>query len=62
MVVLPEAGTETTIPSNCTFNKLIPTHTIHWLDLSFRLVPVSRSDIKTRFANELQRRSVVSTS
>ena len=61
MVILPETGTETTIPSDRTFEKSSTMHTGNWCDLSFHLVPVSQSDIEKCSVNEPQRRSVVST-
>ena len=46
MVILPEAGTETTIPSDRTFENLSTIHTVDRLDVTFLLMPVSRTDIK----------------
>ena len=61
MIVLPETGTETTIPADYTVDKMSAIYSVHWRDLSFNLVPVSRLEIKKRFANESRRRSVVSS-
>ena len=62
MVILPEAGTETTIPSDRTFENSSTIHTVNQLDLSFHLMPVSRSDITKWFANESLPMFAVSTS
>ena len=62
MVILPEAGTETTIPSDRTFENLSTIHTFNRLDLSFLLMPVCRTDIRKWVLNESRTRSVVFTS
>ena len=62
MVILPEAGTETTIPSDRTFTNLSMIHTVDRLDLSFLLMPVCRTDIKKWVVNESRTMSVVFTS
>ena len=59
MVILPEAGTETTIPSDRTFENLGTIHTITWLDVSFLLIRVCRTDIEKWVVNESRRMSVV---
>ena len=46
MVILPEAGTETTIPSDPTFDKSSMMYTLTWRDLRFHLVLVNRLEIK----------------
>ena len=62
MVMLPEAETETNISSDRIFGNSSTIHTVNRLDLSFRLMPVCRSDIETWFVNESRTRSVVFTS
>ena len=59
MVILPEAGAGTTIPSDRTFKKLSTIHTVNRLDVSFLLMPICQTDIKKWVMNELQRMSVV---
>ena len=61
MVVLPEAGTETTIPSDCIFDKSSTMHTVDWCDLSFHFVQVSQLETKKHFASESPRIFVVSS-
>ena len=59
MVILPEAGTETTIPSDRTFENLSTIHTVNRLDVSFLLIWVCRTDIEKWVVNESRRMSVV---
>ena len=59
MVILPEAGTETTIPSDRTFENLSTIHTVNRLDVTFLLMPVFRTDIKKWVVHESRRMSVV---
>ena len=56
MVILPEARTETTIPSDRAFKTF---YTVILLDLSFHLISVCRSDIEKWFVNEAHTMSVV---
>ena len=52
MVILPEDGTETTIPSGCTFENSSTIHTVNLLDLSFHLMPIWRLIIENWFLNK----------
>ena len=62
MVILPEARTGTTIPSDRTFKKLGTIHTVNRLDVSFLLIWVCRTDTEKGVMNESGRMSVVFTS
>ena len=62
MVLLPEAGTETTIPYERTFENAGMICTVNRLDLSFLLVPVCRTAIKKWVVNESRIMFVMFTS
>ena len=59
MVILQDSGTETTIPSDRTFENLGTIHTVNWLDVGFLLIWVCQTDIEKWVVNESQRMSVV---
>ena len=59
MVILPENGTETTIPSHRTFVNFRTIHTVNLLDFGFLLTPVYRTDIDKSVMNKSQSMSVV---
>ena len=55
MLILPEAGTENTIPYDRTFENLSTIYTVNRLYLSFLLMPVCQMDIKKWVVNESQK-------
>ena len=59
MVILPEAGTGITIPSDRTFKNVSTIHTVNRLDVSFLLIWVCRTDIEKWVVNESERMSIV---